>query len=202
MNANVRAGGGRVVEKHFLGEVIEWLFVRLNGVRPVSHGAVFRYSLHPHHGKPVLLADGVTVRRGDVLLELHLDNDEMARMRGELGDGRRLALGLIRGMRDSLGQVAGILGASPEAVAVYASTPHRLAMVAKGEGFETRPLPPGLKTRAIARLQSGVLRDYDPATYERLGAASPELAPVEIWMSRARMFELHAPSETRSASET
>lgn len=178
---------------HPVGRVLEWLFARLAGVRPVSDGAIFRYAVHAHRGTRTVLADGTVVEHGDMVLELHLDNARVREIANGAGNERRAALELLHASRRGMEEVAALarLEANAEVKALFANTPRRFTDITSRLGFEQRALAPTMRTRAIARLQRGALRRYDEAGMARVGAASPDLVPVELWMSRAVLAERH-----------
>lgn len=174
---------------HPLGRALEWAFEKLGHVEHLSEGALFRYALHSYGGRQArTLADGTVVSPADTVMELHLDNDRVREVYEGAGGGRRAALALVHAIRAGMSEVADLLSAdgapAATASAVFAKTPRRLAEVASRLGFEVRELEPTWRNRVIARIQRGVLKRYDPDGLRRLGADSPELFPVEIWMSR------------------
>ena len=57
-----------------------WEAIWTPHLRPLRDGGLIRYSLGRHHGPQVDLQDGATVRRGDRLVELHLDNRTLLRL--------------------------------------------------------------------------------------------------------------------------
>lgn len=182
---------------HPVGRALEWLFERVAHVHYLSEGSLYRYAVHPHKGGAVTFEGGAAVRRGDAVLELHLDNEITRRIAQESGGtGRRFAAAFLRAGRAGLAEVARLVDTElPEVRAVFANTPRRFVRIAQGLGYEIRELDSALSARVIGRMQRGVLKRFDPDAHARIPSGSPELIPVEAWMSRELLLERYLTAE-------
>lgn len=169
---------------------LDWLFERLERIEHLYPGSVYRYQPRAHRGAEVRLSDGRVVRPKDPVVELHLDNDRVRELMEETGGGRRFAARFLHAGKEGLSEVArrAAEGSIADFVAITANTPGRFAAVARSLGYDLVELPPTLRYRMIARIQRGVLKRYDPESYARIPADSPELFPVEVWMSREALL--------------
>lgn len=162
-----------------------WEAIWTPRLRPIRKEGLLRYSLTRHHGHRVQLNDGVTVRHGDRLVELHLDNRTLLRLAGggidsfgteRLGTAefRELARMIRSG---SLGPIA----------ALHALTPFAPAL--RRQGFELRPVPHTWGYALTRFYMTGLLALYHP---EGWAAVTPQRArrwPTEVWMSRERFLD-------------
>ena len=164
---------------------LEWAFEKLERIEHLYPGSLYRYQARVHRGPERRLSDGTVVRRKDHVVELHLDNDRVRELMEETGGGRRFAARFLHAGKEGLSEVArrAAEGSIAEFVAITANTPGRFAPVARSLGYDLVELPRSLRYLTIAHIQRGVLKRYDPDSYARIPADSPELFPVEVWMS-------------------
>jgi hypothetical protein len=145
---------------------------------PGSRGT-FLLALHPYRGRPIRLADGTVVGRGDPVAEVHFWNARIAAYRGS--GTREITWRMIRDLRADFAALAATLAAMEEARrprAVYGVTP--LAEGAVRLGFETRPLPQGPVRRLLTVWQGAVLRRvFHPLR----GGGRAAVPSQEVWMS-------------------
>jgi hypothetical protein len=169
---------------------LEWLFERVEGVQHLYPGSLYRYQPRVHRGPEVTLSEGLVVRTKDPVVELHLDNDRVRELMEETGGGRRFAARFLHAGKEGLSEVArrAAEGSIADFVAITANTPGRFAPVARSLGYDLVELPRTRKYRTIAWIQRGVLKRYDPDSYARIPADSPELFPVEVWMSKEALL--------------
>lgn len=174
---------------------VEWAFERLERIEHLYPGSVYRYQARVHRGPEVRLSDGVVVHPKDPVVEIHLDNDRVRGLMEETGGGRRFAARFLHAGKEGLSEVArrAAEGSIADFVAITANTPGRFAPVARSLGYDLVELPRTFKYRTIARIQRGVLKRYDPDSYARIPADSPELFPMEVWMSRDALLGRYLP---------
>lgn len=156
--------------------------------RPIRPGSVVRYRLSPHHGPTVRLKDGAVIRRGDPIIELHLDNltlmgqarggpfDPFVTLQHGVDDLRVLARQLIDGTLP--GPVRALHGFTP------------FAPVLRREGFELHPVRHTSGARLTRMYMAGLIALYHPDGWL---AVSPDRAsrwPGEVWMSADRFLKL------------
>jgi hypothetical protein len=135
--------------------------------------------VHPYRGRPLTLADGASVRRGDLVAEVHFWNDRIAAYTAA-GTGE-LTWRFLRDLRADFRALAAVLAAMPAGRrprAVYGVTP--LAEGAARLGFEIRALPAGLSRWLLTFWQGRVLgRAFRPVA----GGARRTHPAQEVWLS-------------------
>ncbi|HLJ67588.1 MAG TPA: MFS transporter [Chloroflexota bacterium] len=182
------AGSG---DGHARGFLLFWpvweaITRRVWRLRPVPgiDQSLFSYRVRRYRGSPVLLPDGTEVRRGDPIVELHLDNRAVARV---LEQDRWTILRVLRG---ELGVMAA-WAAGPYwpagAKALYGVT-----LLARGGawlGFMRRDRPAGLHTVLDRFFMTGLMAVYSHRGLERLGEGRLYGSyPEEIWMSHTDLL--------------
>ena len=158
---------------------VEWLFRRLEHSQPVpgSRGT-FLVACRRYRGRPVSLPDGVTIRHGDRVAEIHFWNERFAQR--EATDTRSLTWSVMRDLRADLGCLAEAMRDGSVAAgvrAVYGASP--IAAAAARFGFTVRPLPPGLRRTALTLWQRRLRRAFRPLA----ARADTRADTTEMWMS-------------------
>ncbi len=151
---------------------------------PVREGSLLRYALRRHSGPNLVLSDGTEVRRGDLIAELHLENQELYRRLST--DGEAAPWRLLRNAHQDLAALDGILPAGVVAV-------HGLTLVhpaARRLGFEVRPLPESPGSRLVRFFMMGLLAIYHPRGIHRVQSITERDRPAEVWLSRRRLTHL------------
>ena len=180
---------GRVHEGRAWGVLWIWLaweklVLRLHQVVPARAGALFVFRIVRHRGRPVTLSDGVVICSGARIVELHLDNAQLARLRRQpefttwsgVGHLRRdLAALAQRVASGDHGQVEAIKGLS------------LLGQAGATLGFECHPLPIRFGSRLQHYFMAGLDAVYHPDGLGRLAGRARRRWPVESWMSAARL---------------
>jgi hypothetical protein len=184
-----RAGGGTAVGVISVWTGWERLMLRRHPVEPIRPSGLFEFRLDVHRGPDLQLADGALVRRGDPILELHLDNRGLVAMRKKQGYSTWRAVHTLRADVGALGArlAAGDFG---RIVAV-----HGVSLMGGAGGllgFETRELPHNLKTAFQRYFLAGLDAVYHPAGMARLDGRARLRWPVEVWMSSERAAALAA----------
>lgn len=175
----------------------EWLFSRLSGSRPVPNSrGTFRVAHHRYHGRAVALPDGVVVRRGDPIAEIHFWNQHIA----QRSDQRptEVTWHLVRDFRSDLRALATAMQrgeVAADALAVYGASP--IAPAAARFGFLVRPLPPGLRRSLLSAWQRLLRRAFRPQSVPK--AHTQDTA--EVWMSRAEFLSRFAAGPARPVAE-
>lgn len=148
---------------------------------PGSPHGLLQVSIHPHKGQPMLLPDGVSIARGEPIMELHFVNWRLsAREEGWQPFFFLAALAdELRALADNYEK-----GFYPASVrALFGVT--LLARGAPRLGFTLRPRPTNLHGRLERFFLKGLLALYSSEGLARLarGSASHDLTPQETWMS-------------------
>jgi hypothetical protein len=146
---------------------------------PGAPAGLFLVQPTRHRGRPVELADGTGVARGDPILELHLNN-------------RALAAGAARGPFELLALLEGDLGALAAWAAQPDAPPFRalhgvtlLSRAAPRLGFTLRPRRVPLYAWFERFFMTGLLALYNVRGVERLTHGGTYGAyPAEVWMAR------------------
>jgi hypothetical protein len=156
-----------------------WLW-RVQPVLGSPHG-LLQISIHPYKGQPIVLPDGVSIARGEPIMELHFVNWQLS-ARKEGWQPFTLLVYLadeLRALADDYKK-----GVYPASVrALFGVT--LLARGAPRLGFTLRPRPLNLHGRLERFFLKGLLALYSAEGLARLarGSESRELHPQEVWMS-------------------
>ena len=158
---------------------VEWLFRQLEHSLPVpgSRGT-FLVACHRYFGRPISLPDGITIRRGDRVAEIHFWNERFAQRRAT--DTRSLTWSVMRDLRADLGCLADAMRDGTLATgvrAVYGASP--VAAAAARLGFTVRPLPPGLRRTVLTVWQRSLRRAFRPLAAQ----TDTRATTTEMWMS-------------------
>lgn len=165
---------------------------RRRHIHPARPGALLGVELRRHRGGPVILRDGVVVRPGDPVGELHLDNE---RVRTAVASVGWVA---IAQARDDLAAIArwaasGDRGERP--VAYHAST--LLGPLAARVGFEIAPRARTPRTRLDEWFQRWLMARSSADGRARLLHGRSSLRATDAWLSAAGLVARHG---SRSAS--
>jgi hypothetical protein len=182
-----RAGGGRATGIISIWFGWERLTLKRHRLQPATPGGLLLYRIDRRRGPERRLADGALVRRGDSIVELHLDNRRLVAMRSEAGYSTWKAVHVLRADLAALGSriASGVLG---PVVALHGVS---LLGAAGGLlGFESHELPHTWRTAFDRYFLAGIDAVYHPAGLDRLAGRQLERWPAEVWMSSARAVEL------------
>lgn len=154
-------------------------------IRPVREGGVLGYSLRRYPGRGVVTPTGARLRRGDLVLELHLDSRLLAE--STAGDtAHKRILRLRRTLLADLRELALQVEADPRLAG--AAGLWGLTLLHRGVGFlgftvaEPEPGPGGRLATWYMRL---LLTAYHPEGEDRLQQREEELVAREIFLPMA-----------------
>lgn len=162
---------------------------KLLAVRPITEGSMLGYALRPYPHRALHAPDGtVLVRRGEPVIELHIDSRLIAeRTAGASAQQRVLTLRreMLSGVRTlatqvktvpHLADVRGLWGLTLlyRPMALY--------------GFTVTDLPPGLWRWLTTRYMRLLLITYHPDGEERLVDHEEELVAKEIFLGREELL--------------
>lgn len=179
-----RAGQARGVLR--IWQLWERLALRLWPPAPVPgspHG-IFMVRVETYHGRPIVLPDGTSVDRGDVVGELHVDNRALLATVGER------KWDAAPRMREDLRAIAqavedGVFGSDLRAF--YGMT--LLSRAAGRVGFTVRSRHPTPLAWFDRIYMQGLLLLYAPEGSERVArGTSKGFYPGEVWLSRGELL--------------
>ncbi|MGH2444129.1 MAG: YkoP family protein [Chloroflexota bacterium] len=158
---------------------------------PGASNGVLRLRVARFHGLPIELPDGTQVKRGDLVGELHMNNQKLA----EFARERRWDV-LIR-LREDFSALAAwtqTKGFDPRVRAFYGVT-----MLRRGGPWlhlTVRDRPLTLRARFERLYMSGLLVIYSHAGELRVkrGHTAKEY-PVEVWISRPELLRVYGSTE-------
>lgn len=185
-----------------LGLFVHWdqFARRLMGVRPVSPGSMLGYALRRYPHRELRTPDGeVLLRRGDLVIELHIDSRLIAaQTSGASAHQRVLALrrDMLKGMRNlaalvrtdpRFAEVRGLWGLT----LLYGPMSHY--------GFAVVDLAPGLWQWLSTRYMRLLLAAYHPDGEERLAGREEKQVAKEIFLGREALLHRFGREQGRSA---
>ncbi|OAT81824.1 hypothetical protein A6M21_10560 [Desulfotomaculum copahuensis] len=163
--------------------------------------SLFRLARRRYRGKPLTLPDGVVLRAGDPVGELHLNNNLLREITARGRTPERIALLTLKELRRSLPALAGYVRQTPRYRDIKALL--GLTMLHQGTerlGFIKIELPSGL--RRIARWYQGwLLVLMHPEGRRRLTGRKDKLTPKLVVISRAELLRRYLPAGNGSAAE-
>ena len=174
--------------------IVERIDRRLRRIEPVATGSLLGLERRHHRGKPVTLADGTEVRRGDPICTIHLDNARVREVAGR--DWQTQGFRLARG--DFPLVAAWHLGQPTDRrpVAYFGIT--LLAALAQRDGWEVRER----HQTAWVRLEDWYLRSllvrWSPEGRRRLARGRHRFQTREIWLSAAALLRRYGPPSSEA----
>lgn len=146
--------------------------------------SLLHYRIRPYRGKALTLDDGVTIRPGDKIIELHFDNAKLRELLKSARSVMKIAIYLIRETERSLPMLARHMKSRPEFHEVKGL--YGISMIHRGPeafGFSVRDLPDGmfrfftkhylrLLLRVLHPSGGALLRDKRAQFYPRIMAMS------------------------------
>src|SRR5260221_10077 len=162
--------------------VWEHITLLVHPTHPIPHASanVLRTQLTRWRGRPITLPDGTQVARGDLVVELHVNNRALGEVLAHASDWRLLPL-----LPADLRARAGPKGPSVfphEVRAVYGFT--LLSRAAPRLGFTVRSRPHTVRAWLDRVFLMGLLPLYNPRGVDRLQQGTIYTSyPPEVWMS-------------------
>lgn len=183
----VRAGSDRAVGGTAVWAVWERLILRVHRVQPARPGGLFLFRVQRHRGAVTTFRDGTSVRRGDRIVELHINNRRLLAMRQERCYDSWRAVETLRADLEALAcrVTAGELG---PVVAIHGVS--LLGAAAGRLGFEVHELRHSLRLAVARYFMAGMDAVYHPAGLRRLDSRMRDRWPVEAWMSARQAAEV------------
>ncbi len=166
----------------------ELVYKNLIGARflPGSEKKLLRVACRTYKG-PGLEVDGVLIKKGDRLAELHLSNPALHRYGGRRSPEWALYRDIIKELR-LLGE---ILRTDNKGVTALCGIT-LFAPAAKRMGFTAREIPPGVWASVNYFWLRLLRRAFSPKEDGELKQLSAERKPHEVWISREKFLEKFA----------
>ncbi len=164
--------------------------LHLMGVKDLfdkGRSTVFRVALCKFKGKQQPLPDGTVIKKGDLVVDLHLNNSFFKRF-GEKNELSMLGLLAKHKIQQDLPAVARWIAENPRAAKIKAIT--GITILHRGSqhvGFHSFDLPP-LRSFLIRLYESMLLIMFHPSGYRRIIRHRKKLIPKLLVMSKKELF--------------
>lgn len=164
--------------------------LRIEDVLEDGRPTVFRLALRRYKGRQLLLPDGTTLQKGDMVGELHLNNDVLQQISSN-NEPAQLGLAALKKTLQSLPSLAGWIAANPRYREIKAIT--GLTILHRGSqflGFSAFDVPP--LARRLTRWYEGfLLTIFHPAGRRRFTQHKKKLSPKLLVMSKDELLRKH-----------
>jgi peptidoglycan-N-acetylglucosamine deacetylase len=175
--------------------VVDRVLRAIYQIRPLrgDDSSIVRYKLRRYKGAAKVLNDGSSVKTGDTIIELHLNNDWFRRR-------RKLNLKASQSPREFLDCFAQDLrflaaqlndGPFSSITALHGST--MLNVAARRLGFQVDKVPDTLWNKGARFYMSGLMQVYHLRGSEALELKEKTWKLGEIWLSRATLMARYGP---------
>ena len=182
-----------------LWPVIDRLLIMGCHIKPLRSDGIIGVESRRYKGRPIKLSDGSEVRRGDTIIELHL-NSAWFRKRRKMSltapiwevlhcfakDLSYLAEQMVNEKFDS------------RITALHSST--LLHVLARRLGFQVEELPNTLWNRLTQFYLAGLMQIHHLREKERFNVLSEPLELKEIWLSKAELLRRYGSPQSASRS--
>ncbi|MFA5383318.1 MAG: polysaccharide deacetylase family protein [Eubacteriales bacterium] len=166
------------------------ILIRLMGAKDLydkGRPTVLRIAMCKYKGKQLPLPDGTLLKKGDLVVDLHLNNSFFKRF-GEKNELLMLGLLAKNKILQDLPAVAEWIAANPRCDEIKAIT--GLTILNRGSqqiGFHNFDLPP-LRSFLIKLYEGMLLVMFHPAGYRRIARHKKKLIPKLLVMSKKELF--------------
>ncbi|CCQ93694.1 Polysaccharide deacetylase [[Clostridium] ultunense Esp] len=172
----------------------------LLGVRPIQKRDDFFYVRVIHyHGQRIGMEDGETIEKGDLILEIHLNNELLFKLGLRSRSRMQLVIQLIREVEKSLPVIAELLETHPKYRLVKGL--YGISLVNRGVkpfGFSVLDLPKGLLSHLIRYYLRFLMFAVHPRGGERLKTKTDLLVPKIMVMSRKEILKRYGKGKESS----
>lgn len=166
---------------------------RRRHIRPIRREGVLGLEFGRHSGPPIVLSDGTTIRRGDPVATVHIEN---ARMRAvATSDWQARGLAEARADLRSLAAWAARQPAERRPVAYIGFT--LMGPLARRVGFEVHPRPRTWRTRLDDWFLRWLLAHWSPEGRDRLRHGAGALRSSDVWLSHAALQRRYGTAQPR-----
>ena len=180
-----RDGAGRIRGTGVLRvfQFAEGLAQRGHDKRAIRPGSTLRYEIGPFPGRILPLAGQRPVRRGEPVVILHWDNENVAALAGSFGHRQTMTFQGVRIIEDELRALASLAasGALASSIRVVWTETVLFSMLAR-VGFRTRSAPRSFRTPFLRLYLLGLLKLYGRERPSHAREHSPRLRLGEAWI--------------------
>lgn len=186
----------RLTKKFFVFIWLKWerVFHWLFNIRPIDVDHPIFYSrVRKYHGKTIILGNGEELSSGDLVIELHFNNEKLHQLMTESDSMFQLAVKMKQAVQSFLPMLTQHVHYMPEQVkAIYGIT-----MIHRGSkqlGFTVTELPRGLFKRLTQFYLKLLLYVLHPNGRDRLKMKSELLSPKIATISTQELYKKYAVS--------
>lgn len=153
-----------------------------------SHFGICKVMIKKHRGESIICADSTTIHKGDLVGELHLNNQTILTLIKSEGSDRA-ALMIARLTRKSMQQISEAFAGQPEFREVKALVGITLLHrgLTHGLGFEQQPMKADLFQRMTTAYLRLLLSVMHPEGRKRIGRKTEQLIPMMLIHSRSSL---------------
>ncbi|HET9110808.1 MAG TPA: MFS transporter [Ktedonobacterales bacterium] len=170
-------------------------FLPTSAIPNAPHG-VLHVHFGRYRGEPITLPDGTVIQRGDVVTNLHFNNQLLGATSRTVS-----AFHLVRMIAEDMVALAAWSAddGSPAARSRAVTGLTLIGRAAPRLGFTLRERPVTFKAKLDRFFMEGLMAIYNPAGLGRLERGTTYGSyPVEVWMSRAELLRRYAPGARTS----
>ncbi|MBM7855919.1 peptidoglycan/xylan/chitin deacetylase (PgdA/CDA1 family) [Desulfohalotomaculum tongense] len=179
-----------------LWSIWERCFAALAGVKPLAGtvDSAFSLALRKYRGQPLNLPDGTLIKPGDLLGELHFDNNLLLNITSRAPGPEQTATALLRSVKQSLPRVAAVLASDPrykQVKAVYGIT-----MIHRGArflGFKIYDIYPAVLRIITTWYQRWLLIVFHPRGLSHFIKHRSKMVPKMLVMSKKQLLQRYCP---------
>ena len=185
----------RMLVRGFL--LYDKLVHKLLGIQTVDANDPFlKIRIRPYHGKQVLhLDDGQTIKHGDAIIELHLNNELLYKLGLTARSTTQLSVQMIRSMQHLMPKISEKMKYDPSFQQVKGI--YGVSIIHRGTqrfGFSIVDLPRGLLTSMTRAYLRFLMYAVHPSGKERMNTKAELLDPKIIAISREEVLKRYLAS--------
>jgi peptidoglycan/xylan/chitin deacetylase (PgdA/CDA1 family) len=163
---------------------------RIEQITADGRPTLFRVALRKYTGPAIEMPCGTILRQGNSICELHINNDMLADILAGVTKPDKIAVRLVREIRNSLPALAKFIANDPRFIDVQVLAGITMLHRATEKiGFVAADIPSGTLRRLIAIYQSIVLWVYHPAGRKRIAGQEGRLKPKIVAISKTDLLE-------------
>lgn len=175
---------------------IDRIIRRFTWIKDIEDGKfIWRLALRRYHGQEWLMQDGSLLKKGDYYIELHLNNDHLLSLIGENSSIERVAIIIIREIRNGLPKLARLM--KDDTKYGKAKVLLGITLLHRGTvrlGFTAYELKLGLFRMFINWYENLLLALFHPGGFKNLKTYREKLSPKYVVMTRQELMRRYPPA--------